>query len=69
MECYESFNWKMKIKAANIPRRFKINKVDVYNKSELANTSNGFFTNIGQKLASQITKSYIMIHISIKQTS
>ena len=68
MECYESFNWKIKIKSTNIPRRFKTNKVDVCNKSELANTSNGFFTNIGQKLASQITKSYIMIRMSIKRT-
>ena len=41
----------------NLPRKLTINKVDVYNKPEIADTFNNFFTNIGQKLASQIPKS------------
>ena len=58
MECYERYNCrKSKIKSTNIPRKLTINKVDVYNKPEIADAFNDFFTNIGQKLASQIPKS------------
>ena len=39
-------------------RKLAINKVDVYNKHEIANGFNGFFTNIGQKPTSQIPKSF-----------
>ena len=42
---------------ANLQRKLRINKVDVYNKPKIANAFNDFFTNIGQKLASQIPKS------------
>ena len=42
---------------ANLPRKLTIEKVDVYNKPETADTFNDFFTNIGQKLASEIPKS------------
>ena len=49
---------KSKIKSANLPCKLTINKVDVYNKRKIANTSNDFFTTIGQKLASQIPKSF-----------
>ena len=52
MECYERYNWKI-----NLLRKLKVNKVDVYNKPEIADAFNDFFTNIGQKLASQIPKS------------
>ena len=45
---------KSKIKSTNLPRKLTINKVDVYNKPEIADAFNDFFTNIGQKLASQI---------------
>ena len=48
---------KSKIKSTNLPRKLTINKVDVYNKPEIADAFNDFFTNIGQKLASQIPKS------------
>ena len=48
---------KPKIKTANLPRKLTFNKVDVYNKPEIANVFNDLFTNIGQKLASQIQKS------------
>ena len=48
---------KLKIKSTNLPRKITVNKVDVYNKREIVDSFNDFFTNIGQKLASQITKS------------
>ena len=48
---------KAKIKSTNLPRKLTINKVDVYNKPEIADAFNDFFTNIGQKLANQIPKS------------
>ena len=48
---------KSKIKLTNLPRKLTIKKVDVYNIPEIANSFNDFFTNIGQKLASQIPKS------------
>ena len=48
---------KSKIKLTNLPHKVTINKVDVYDKPEIANAFNDFFTNIGQKLASQIPKS------------
>ena len=48
---------KSKIKSTNLPQKLTINKVDVYNKREIADAFNDFFTNIGQKLASQIPKS------------
>ena len=48
---------KAKIKSTNLPRKLTINKVDVYNKREIADAFNDFFTNIGQKLANQIPKS------------
>ena len=48
---------KSKTKSTNIPRKIKIYKVGVYNKRKIANTFNDFFTNIGQKLSSQIPKS------------
>ena len=47
---------KPKIKSTNRPHKFTI-KFDVYNKRKMINTFNNFFTNIGQKLAIQITKS------------
>ena len=57
-KCYERYNWKIKKKSTNFPYKLTINKMDVYNKSELANVFNDFFTNIKQKkLASQIPKS------------
>ena len=48
---------KSKIKSTNLPHKVTINKVDVYDKPEIADAFNDFFTNIGQKLASQIPKS------------
>ena len=48
---------KSKIKSTNLPCKLTINKVNVYNKPEIADAFNDFFTNIGQKLASQIPKS------------
>ena len=48
---------KSKIKLKDLPRKLKINKMDVFNKSEKADSFKDFFTNIGQKLASQIPKS------------
>ena len=48
---------KSKIKSTNLLRKLIINKVNVYNKPEIADAFNDFFTNIGQKLASQISKS------------
>ena len=48
---------KSKIKSTDLQRKLTINKVDVYNKPEIAVAFNDFFTNICQKLASQIPKS------------
>ena len=48
---------KWKIKLTNLPRKLTVNKVHIYNNPEIADASNDFFTNIGQKLASQIPKS------------
>ena len=48
---------KSKIKSTNFPRKLTINKVDVYNKPEIADAFNDFFTYVGRKLASQIPKS------------
>ena len=48
---------KSKIKLTNLPCKVTNNKVDVYNKPEMVNAFNYFFTNVGQKLASQIPKS------------
>ena len=49
--------WNSKIKSTNLPCKLTINKVDVYNKPKIADAFNDFFTNIGQKMASQIPKS------------
>ena len=57
MKCYERYNWKIKKKLTNLPRKLTINKVDVYNKSEIADAFNHFFANIRQKLANQIPES------------
>ena len=38
-------------------RKLTINKMDVYDKPEIANALNDFFRNIGQNLASQIPES------------
>ena len=48
---------KSKIRSTNLPRKLIINKTNVYNKHKRANAFNDFFTNIGQKEASQIPKS------------
>ena len=48
---------KSKTKLTILPRKLTINKVDVYNKPEIANAFNELLTNICQKLASQIPKS------------
>ena len=47
---------KSKIKSTNLPRRLTINKVDAYDKPEIADAFNNFFTNVGQKLANKIPK-------------
>ena len=49
--------WNSKIKSTNLPCKLTINKVDVYNKPKIADAFSDFFTNIGQKMASQIPKS------------
>ena len=46
---------KSKIKSRNLPRKLTINKVDVYNKPEIVDAFNDFFTNIGQKLGNHIS--------------
>ena len=43
IECYEKYNWKIK-KSTNLPCKLIINKVDVYNKPEIANAFNDFFS-------------------------
>ena len=48
---------RTKIKSTNLPRKLEINNVGVYNKPKIADAFNDFFTNIGQRLASQIPKS------------
>ena len=52
----KTWNVMKDIKSTNLLRKLTINKVDVYNKPETADAFNDFFTNIGQKLASQIPK-------------
>ena len=44
---------KSKLKSTNLPCKLNINKVAVYNKPEIADAFNDFFTNIAQKLASE----------------
>ena len=53
----KDINGKSKINSTNLPCKLTINKMDVYNKRQIADAFNDFFTNIGQKLASQIPKS------------
>ena len=48
---------KSKIKSTKFPHKLSINKVDDYNKPEIADAFSDFFTNIGQNLPSQIPKS------------
>ena len=48
---------KSKIKSPNLLRKLIINKMDVYSKPEIADAFNDFFTNVVQKLASQISES------------
>ena len=48
---------KPKIMSTNLLRKLTIDKADVYNKHEITDTFNDLFTNIGQKLSSQIPKS------------
>ena len=48
---------KSKRKSTNLLPRLTINKVDVYNKRKIADAFSDFFTNVGQKLVSQIPKS------------
>ena len=60
---------KSKIKSTNLPRKLAINKVDVYSKPEIADPFNDFFTNIGQKLASQISKSSITFETYINKVN
>ena len=63
LEIYRKWNvmkditGKSKVKSTNLPSKLTTNKVDVYNKPEIADSFNDLFTNIGQKLASQIHKS------------
>ena len=40
---------KSKIKSTNLQHKLTINKVDVFNKREIAGAFNDFFTNICQK--------------------
>ena len=58
-----------KIKSTNLPRKLTINKVDVYNKPKIADAFNNFFTNIGQKMASQIPKSSKTFEIYINKVN
>ena len=53
----------------NLPRKFTINKVDVYNKPKIADVFNDLFTNIGQKLTSQIPKSSKTFETYIKKVN
>ena len=46
---------KIKIKTDNLPRRIIINNQNIYNKKQIANQFNNFFTNIGPNLASKIS--------------
>ena len=63
LEIYRKWNvmkditGKSKFKSTNLPSKLTTNKVDVYNKPEIADSFNDLFTNIGQKLASQTHKS------------
>ena len=59
---------KSKIKSTNLPRKLTI-KVDVYNKPEIADSFNDFFTNIGQKPVSQIPKSSKTFEIYINKVN
>ena len=56
---------KSKIKSTNRPCKFTINKVGVYNKPKMADVFNDFFTNIRQKLVSQIPESSKMFETYI----
>ena len=60
---------KSKIKSISLPRKLTVNKMDVYNKLKIADAFNNFFTNIGQKLASQIPKSSKTFETYIKKVN
>ena len=61
---------KSKIKSTNLPRKLTINNADIYNKPEIADAFNDFFTNIGQKLAIKYQNLLKHLkHISIKRLS
>ena len=57
------------MKSANLLHKLTINKVYVYNKPEIPDVFNGFFTIIGQKLASQIPKSSRMFETYINNVN
>ena len=60
---------KSKIKSTNIPHKLTISKKDVYNKRKAADALNDFLTNIGQKLANQISKSSKTFEIYINKAN
>ena len=60
---------KSKIKSTNIPHKLTISKKDVYNKRKAADGLNDFLTNIGQKLANQISKSSKTFEIYINKAN
>ena len=64
---------KSKIKSTNCvnrqPCKFTINKVGVYNKPKMADVFNDFFTNIRQKLVSQIPESSKMFETYINKVN
>ena len=45
---------KINLKSSNLPRRFTVNEVDIFDERKIINEFNAFFTNIGGKLASKI---------------
>ena len=53
----KDINENSKIKPSNLPRKFAINKKDVYNKPKIVDAFNDSFTNIVQKLATQMPNS------------
>ena len=45
---------KMTLKSSNLPRKFTVNKVDLFDQTKISHEFNSFFKNIGKNLASKI---------------
>jgi len=59
---------KFKIKNDNLPRHIVVNNQNIYDKKQIANHFNNFFTNIGPNLASKIPAASKCFKIYLENT-